>query len=384
MTFNPLDASTTRISDQWKLPHGYQQALLSDEAELDIYPDGPDWTDMLTLNETGLDAGRYLYRTHETRPSRLNPTAFAGGALSVIDLHTGQSRLLAQRRDWEAVDGLVWTPWGTLLFNEETGHALLPDPDMPQAEHGLVYELTLQPDDPSRMFKVTARPALGSLAHEGIEWDEQGHVYVIDEYKAGGIYRFTPDRPGDLSSGELAVLKLGHGLARDGTGPARWVALDREAVRLSARKAAAKIGAARYERPEDLERIGNTLYVAVTGEHRVLAISLGEQPVVREFVSGEDVSETRASFRKPDNLAAGPNGRLWIVEDNRPSDIWVAEPDGDGDGRSDRLSLFGSFDDGEAEATGIYFGPDPNTLFLNIQHSAGDNDRTLMIRPVTE
>jgi hypothetical protein len=56
---------------------------------------------------------------------------------------------------------------------------------------------------------------------------------------------------------------------------------------------------------------------------------------------------------------------LWIVEDNVPSDIWVAE------GRAARarsVTLFASLTDPEAEGTGIYFGTDPHTLFVNVQH----------------
>ncbi|MGB5097409.1 MAG: alkaline phosphatase PhoX [Porticoccaceae bacterium] len=84
-------------------------------------------------------------------------------------------------------------------------------------------------------------------------------------------------------------------------------------------------------------------------------------------------------FRSPDNLANGPDGRLWIVEDNVPSDIWVAEPDHDGDGKSDGVHLFASLKDDGAEGTGIYFGKDPHTLLVNVQHSATGNDKTVAI-----
>ncbi len=62
-------------------------------------------------------------------------------------------------------------------------------------------------------------------------------------------------------------------------------------------------------------------------------------------------------------------GRLWIVEDNVPSDIWVTEDDHDSDGAADGVFLFASLVDPGAEGTGIYFGKDPHSLFVNIQHA---------------
>jgi secreted PhoX family phosphatase len=106
---------------------------------------------------------------------------------------------------------------------------------------------------------------------------------------------------------------------------------------------------------------------------------------VHNFVrAGQNVPvENRSAgitgFRNPDNLANGPDGTLWIVEDNVPSDIWVALPDKDGDGASDGVYLFGSLKDSGAEGTGIYFGKDPNTLFVNVQHSVTGNDKTMAI-----
>ena len=74
-----------------------------------------------------------------------------------------------------------------------------------------------------------------------------------------------------------------------------------------------------------------------------------------------------------------PTSPLWIVEDNVNSDIWVALPDEDGDGFSDGVYLFASLKDAAAEGTGIYFGKDPHTLFVNIQHSGTGNDKTMII-----
>jgi len=371
-------------SQPWAIPQGYAQRIVSDDGNLDIYP-GSDWQDMNTVNETGKHAGRYLYRTHEVRPSANNPGAYTGGAVSVIDLKTNKTTLVAQRRDWEALDGIVWTPWGTVLFAEETGSALLRDPDHPSAIRGLLYELKFDKHDPTKADWIKVRPMLGSVSHEGIEFDSEGNVYVIDENGPGAIFKFVPKQYGDLSDGQLYALKIDDGSNADRTGPAEWVALDMTLAQTDARIAAANVGASGYGRPEDLERIDDKLYVAITSEARVLSISLGDKPVVRNFVRAglnvpvENRTAGTTGFLSPDNLANSPDGKLWIVEDNVPSDIWVALPDKDGDGASDGVYLFASLKDNGAEGTGIYFGKDPRTLFVNVQHSSTGNDKTMAI-----
>ena len=89
----------------------------------------------------------------------------------------------------------------------------------------------------------------------------------------------------------------------------------------------------------------------------------------------------QTGFDNPDNLAQTPDGKLIIIEDNVPSDIWIASGDNDHDGVADAVGLFASLSDPEAEGTGIYFGKDPHTLLVNIQHSAADDgDATWAIR----
>ncbi|HEY9099580.1 MAG TPA: alkaline phosphatase PhoX [Thiobacillus sp.] len=388
------------------IPTGFQQRVVSSERDLNLYV-GSDMLDMNTVNETGKHAGRYLYRTHEVRPGAVGDDRNArrvdggsGGALSVIDLHTGMARELIGRTDWEALDGLVWTPWQTLLFAEEVVNARRADPAAPNAKSGMVYELKLKPDDPSRVDSVSVRPMLGTLSHEGIEVDTLGQVYVIDEVRNGSIYKFVPDRYGDLSSGQLYALKV---ISPSKTGDAVWVALDMLQVQVSARDAAQAKSATEYCRPEDIERIGETLYVALTcedvddpantnGPGAILAVNLGSQPAARYVVApGKNVpveikpgfgTSGVTGFKHPDNLASGPNGTLWIAEDNEWSDIWVYDPksqDANGDGYRDGVHLFASLKDKPAEASGIYFGPDSSTLYVNVQHSGTGNDKTVAI-----
>jgi hypothetical protein len=413
MAFNPIPASAYGMQNDadiattpWVIPEGYTQSIVSDESNLDIYVTN-DWNDMNTVNESKKHAGQFLYRTHEVRGgaigndgNSLRIDGGSGGSVSVVDLKTGEAKEIAARADWEALDGLVWTPWHTLLFAEEVITSARPDPDHPAATSGLLYELKLDPKDPTKAQSVSVRPMLGALAHEGIEIDPEGNVYVIDEDRRGSIYKFVPQNYGDLSNGQLYALKVINGAK---TGSAQWIALDMNQVKINARVAATAVGATQFCRPEDIERISETLYVALTcedvdnaanlnGNSAVMAVELSEQPQVSYVVApGKNApievqpSGTTAGvtgFARVDNLANGPDGNLWMVEDNAFSDIWVFDPraqDTDGNGYRDGIHLFASLKDQPAEGTGIYFGNDPHTLFVNIQHSGTGNDKTMMI-----
>ena len=112
--FIPLASSVNAVpggnpENPLLLPSGYQQTIIASEPS---YGGNPD---MNTLNETGPEAGRYLYQTHEVG---------SNASVSVIDLKTNQVKTLAQRSDWASMDGIVWSPWGTLIATQERSKSL--------------------------------------------------------------------------------------------------------------------------------------------------------------------------------------------------------------------------------------------------------------------
>jgi len=164
MRFDPIAGSAyDQVTADWRtpfvVPRNCTQRMISDETVLDIYPGVDDLTDMNTVNETGRRAGRYLYRTHEVG---------SNGSLSVVDLRTGRTKVLLQGAGYRRLDGLTWTPWGTLLFAAET-------------TGGRLFEAFLDRRDPTVVTRVTVRPELGIMRHEGIGVGRDGSVYVIDE-----------------------------------------------------------------------------------------------------------------------------------------------------------------------------------------------------------
>lgn len=400
----PGGAGTFPAEQPFLLPPGYAQTVIAREGDGGTI----DQWDMNTLNETGRDAGRFLYRSHETTTN---------GMVSVTDLRTGTTSVLAQRLYWNRMDGIVWTPWRTLLVAEEMRperQPSLPDPRVPQAQAGLVYEV-----DPVTGDDVP-RPALGAKAHEGIRFDPHGNVYGISETgpntvvrppqipgqpppvprraPGGYIFKFTPDERGDLSSGQLYALKI-VAPTGDRTGEAIWVPLDRAAVQVDADAAATAAGATGYGRPEDVEiatstgnnRGGaNILYVAVTDESRVLRVELREPRGGSEhetaFVSDYVVQGVNApaDFTNPDNLALDKNGNLYITEDTSVAtggmDIWVAIPGQAGHETAEQTVRFASLTDCTGEPSGIYFDKSGTVLFVNVLHRAGQDLGVMITR----
>jgi len=442
--FTPVPTSTPCVGESggrqakpFVIPEGYEQQVVAEEGDPGTNANTDNW-DMNTQNEFGKDAGRYVYRTHENRdkPSQV----------SVTDLQTGETKILAERADWEAFDGIVWTPWGTILAAEETTVQAKPDPQVPQAKGGLVYEFFIDPDDPSKLDPsreritpgdgtndtvkdgIRARPALGAKSHEGMRFDKRGYHYGIAESRgqttagqAGAIFRFVPDRKGDLSRGQLQALQTDD--RRYGEG--RWVNLDRAAVQVDADAEAERKGANEYERPEDVEtgrstgvdknNGGNTLYVAITEGHEegVMAVDLSSKnrPFAYPYVGKTAGNASEPEFDSPDNLALDRQGNLAITEDPplNPvgADIFIAAPSNRDDEGGERrqpasdVERFASLKDCVAEPTGVYFalkGTEEfiedtplyegvvtgESLFVNRQHSGQGttNDQFVSIAPV--
>lgn len=365
--FTPIPGSayaqgSTTWDEPFVVPNGFCQTKVQDESDLDVYPGVDDLHDMNTVNETGALAGRYLYNTYEVG---------AGGAVGITDLATGDTAVLAQRPDWNRLDGIRWTPWGSLLITEET-------------TGGMVHELTMNPDDPTEVLDVAARPQLGVMRHEGIDLDADGNVYVVDELNGGSLYRFEPTTTGDLSDGQLFALKL-EGLTRaeqkwdpatfdDKVGDYDWMPLDMAQVVVDTDAASNAVDATEFGRPEDVEVIGERVHVANTSEDRTISLDLRRDELAAVVQKGvntpvEDAANGVTGFNNPDNLAEGPRGELFVAEDNDFSDVWVVTDSSRRRGPAHKVELFSSLVDENAETTGIYFSPfEPDTLYLSVQH----------------
>jgi sugar lactone lactonase YvrE len=389
LDFTPLPASAACVAggtiEQILLPDGFVATLLAAE------PDFGDLPDMNTVNESGPQPGRFLYRAHEVG---------SNGSVTVTDLETGLTTLVAQRADWERLDGIAWTPWGTILTAEEVVVAAIDDPEAPDALGGFVYEI----DPASGSARVLQ--AVGSRSHEGIRFDGRGNLYGISERSPGYIFRFVPQHRRDLSAGTLYALRIVEDLG-DRTGWAEWVPLDGDLARVDSDSAAALAGATGYARPEDVEtaastgddrRGGRMLYVAVTSEHRVLAIDLraGTGPRAGQVFVSDYVRQNvnaPADFSSPDNLALDRDGNLFITEDpggTAPNktlgdDVWVSRLDPGNPAQGRAAGRFLTITDCDSEPSGIYFSRSGRSLFVNLMHRGGDGaDGAYVIQKISD
>lgn len=100
---------------------------------------------------------------------------------------------------------------------------------------------------------------------------------------------------------------------------------------------------------------------------------------------GEGAIDAVYGLDDVDNLAIeiGPDGeiQLFVVEDEDPSDIWVAT-DADGDGIAEMIDMFASLGPFGSEATGFIVDPRGGYL-VNIQHPGSGNDALWSITQVS-
>ena len=362
--------------------------------------------DMITANETGPDAGRYLFIPFETNRA----------GIQRIDLRTQTvvtlwaSPAAAPALDsYVAFDASRWTPWGSLLTAEEawTRRAGVP------SHYGRLLEV-VNPLAPPAEIKLVHRNILPRVAHEGLAFDAQRNLYFINENHQGHIFRYASAQPhakdGDafFAAGQSFVLRVGDGTVTEATGAASWIPLtDARGVPLpgvvvitDAKGLTAIDGAATplvaafrgtaFGRPEDVEiktlANGNQfLFVATTTRHKVFSIDLTSN-TVKLFASQNTVDmatgkRAGAAFQNPDNLAIDANNHIYIVEDQPGGvgDIWFAR-DADHDGVAETIGKWASLSTQGAESSGLYFDRfKPGVAYVNVQHPSSGIDRTIMM-----
>jgi hypothetical protein len=102
------------------------------------------------------------------------------------------------------IDGSTWDPWAKrLLFTTENASA-------PTYAATAAY--------PSTVTDVSG--ALGRGGYEGIQDDSQGNIWIVEDIGGSGkagttakrpnsfVYRYVPEKPGDLANGKLQVLQV--------------------------------------------------------------------------------------------------------------------------------------------------------------------------------
>lgn len=353
--------------------------------------------DMITANETGPHAGRYLFMPFE--PS-------TGAGVQRIDLqdsnYNTRTKTLIQpgTQGFSRGDASRWAPWGGYLTAEESWSS-------GGNGKGRLFELS-NPLDNTSSASFTHRTIVPRVAHEGLAFDSNKNLYFVDELNGGGIYRYTSNNPNAttgndyFASGQTSVLRVGAGGNSNATGVSTWAPItDANGVALAGvttlsdgtvdgRQAQDAIASTGFDRPEDLEVKTladgtQILFVATTGTDNVLSLNL-KSGEVKAFVDVNTIDAATGlpagvEFNDPDNLAIDAEGNIYIVEDQSDglANIWFAK-DADHDGVAESIAKWATLSTLGAEPTGLYFDKfDPNKAYVNVQHPTSGNDYTIQI-----
>ena len=274
------------------------------------------------------------------------------------------------------------TPWGSWISCEETVQNVGGDR---REDHGYNFEVPATWDG----GVVTPVPfkAMGRFEHEAVAvHPASGIVYQTEDHREGLIYRFIPDRPGDLAAGgRLQALRMlnqpsmdtrnwRERIVRPGSPLAvDWIDMsDVESPDDDLRLRGFEAGAARFARGEGMWWTNNAVYFACTngGPRRrgqiwryVPSLYEGtwretEQPGTLELFIEPDVGSFVANA---DNLTAAPWGDLIVCEDASGADyLFGVTPAGE-------TYKLGYNQAGNGEFAGSCFSPDGTTLFVNMQ-----------------
>lgn len=358
---------------------------------------GDNW-DMITTNENGPSAGRYLFNPYETGTAGVKRfDRVTGTAVTIVPEGT---------QGFVNGDASRWTPFGTYLTAEESWGS--------GSSKGRLFEVTNPLDSPGSVNFVQ-RNVIPRVAHEGLAFDKANNLYFIDELNGGSIYRYTSATPTNGSTffdaGQTSVLKVGAGGNFEATGTATWVPItdangnalpgiptitDGALTSVDGRAAADVVGATAFNRPEDLEIQTlpdgtQRIYFGTTDTHKVFALNVTDAaaPEIGIFFDQSTIDAATglsvgSAFLNPDNMAIDSNGNIYVLEDQgnisgEGFDIWFAT-DANRDGVAESIARWASLSTLGAEPTGFYFDPfNPTIAFINVQHTASDVDRTIEI-----
>ena len=363
--------------------------------------------DMITANETGTDAGRYLFMPFETNQAGIQ--RYDLRTQTVVTLWSSPAAA-PSLESHVAFDASLWTPWGSLLTAEEAWTRRAGAP----SHYGRLLEVVNPLADPADI-QLIHRNILPRVAHEGLAFDAKRNLYFIDERYHGHVFRYTSAQPqakdGDtfFAAGQSFVLRVGDGMVNEATGSATWIPLTDTrgaplpgvvvmtdpkgltAIDGAATPLLAAFRGTGFDRPEDIEiktlkSSKQMLFVASTTQHKVFSIDLASNTVKLFASQNTPDSATSASvgaaFQNPDNLAIDSQGNIYIVEDQPGGvgDIWFAR-DKDDDGVAETIGKWASLSTPGAESTGLYFDKfNPNIAYVNVQHPNNGVDRTMMIK----
>ena len=227
------------------------------------------------------------------------------------------------------------TPWGTWLTCEEF-------------DWGHVWEC-----DPTGARPAERRRAMGAFCHEAAAVASDDRVYLTEDRRDGGFYRFTPVAPGDLSSGLLEIAT-----GDRAKGDVTWEEVPNPDPTLGETLCRHQLPTTMsFDGGEGIATNGDLVWFSTKGDDRIWEYDIATERVVMRYQAGNP-----SALRGVDNL--------WF--DRRTGALFVAEDGGD-------MEIVMLTSDNEARAvvrlpgqdisemTGPCFSPDGTRLYFNSQ-----------------
>ncbi|MFD0856433.1 alkaline phosphatase PhoX, partial [Actinomadura adrarensis] len=208
------------------------------------------------------------------------------------------------------------TPWGSWLTCEETTTV------NGDVRHGYIFEV---PND--GMGSPVPYKDMGRFSHEAVAVDPAtGYVYETEDANPSGLYRFRPNKPGDLGKGGvlemLAIGEASYDTRRDATGvqypQVKWVRIDQPdpgpGETSTVQQGIAKGGAV-FSRLEGAWYDKGKIFIVSTSGGPA-----GQGQVFEYDPSTEDMKVLFASpasqvLNNPDNICVSPRGGIVLCED---------------------------------------------------------------------
>ncbi len=230
------------------------------------------------------------------------------------------------------------TPWNTWLSCEEVSN-------------GRVWETY-----PVTGAPAVARPAMGRFTHEAAAADPARRViYMTEDESDGRVYRFVPATWGDLSRGQLQVLRAGTKTA----GTFTWARVpDPDGSPTATRYQVS--GAKVFNGGEGCWYAAGKVWFTTKGDGRIWQLNLAAGTYELAY-DDNLVNPGPAPLTGVDNITGAANGDLFVAEDGGQMEICTITPD---DRVYSFLRLVGH---DTSEITGPAFNPAGDRLYFSSQ-----------------
>jgi secreted PhoX family phosphatase len=275
------------------------------------------------------------------------------------------------------------TPWGSWISCEEEFRNRGFQYSQP---HGYAFEVEVRAEP--GIQKPRPLKAMGRFIHEGAAFDPlSSAVYLTEDQSDSLLYRFLPEKPGDLAAGgrlQCLSVRGNPGLdTRNWRGnlfppgsamPVEWIDLeDVDGEENDLRLRGYEKGGARFANGEGIAFGNGAVFFACTYGGRTKTGQIWRYvPSPEEGTAGEKDTPGRLELFvqpddgrilfNPDQMTVSPWGDLLVCEDNpRRQYLMGITPQG-------KIYTFARNIKDDSELAGVCFSPDKTTMFLNLQN----------------